>query len=75
MANLALETTVAEYDPMLMMLAEDVHRSAPGVVRYQEHIVVNPSATLNSSKGYQGRSPCLLATSGRKRISAFTTEG
>src|SRR4029077_13942574 len=55
-----MEITVAKFDAMLMMFAEGVHRLLQ-VVRYQELIALNASATLNSITGYQGRSPWLVS--------------
>ena len=48
---------------MLVVFAEGVHRLLQ-VVRYQELIALNASATSNSITGYQGRSPWLVRTDG-----------
>ena len=59
-----IKTTVGKFDVILMMLAEGVHRlllcgEIPGTSS------VNASATLHTTKGYQGRRPCLVS---RKEI-------
>jgi hypothetical protein len=54
-----IETTVAKFDAILMVFAEGVHRLLQ-VLRYQELIALNASATSSSITEYQGRSPWLV---------------
>src|ERR1700747_964734 len=56
----AVQTTIAKFDAILMVFAEGVHRLLQ-VVRYQELIALNASATSSSMTGYQGRSPWLVS--------------